>query len=394
VRAYAEGVRVLIGCSIGGAGHLLPLVSVARALRSIGHEPLLLVAPSVADRVAGTELEFVVGDQPAREVVDRIWQRVKARPAADVEYLIDRELFATLATDAMLSRAEILYDEFEPEMIVREPCEYATAIVAHRAGIPQVQIAISQSALEHRVLTHVADVLEGRARGVVDRILKAPYLTSFPESLDPSPWSDTRRFRDDSSAPRPLPDWWPDQPGTPLVYVTFGTVLGHQSEAVEAYRAAIDAVGGLPVRVLLTVGSTPDIEALGPIPSNTHVERWVPQQDVFASAQLVVCHGGSGTTFGALRDGLPLLICPMFADQLSNAELIEAAGAGVRLNNRQAGDNGFRPLQPDDALGLRELIASMLSETSYAGIAEQLAREMAQAPTLDKIFADLTATRG
>jgi hypothetical protein len=55
----------------------------------------------------------------------------------------------------------------------------------------------------------------------------------------------------------------------------------------------------------------------------------VPQQDVLPDAALVVCHGGSGTTFGALAAGVPLVFVPMFADQRPNAERVEELGAGV-----------------------------------------------------------------
>jgi len=53
-----------------------------------------------------------------------------------------------------------------------------------------------------------------------------------------------------------------------------------------------------------------------------HVEAWVPQADALAAATVVVCHGGSGTTFGTLAAGLPLVIVPMFADQPANARLV------------------------------------------------------------------------
>ena len=60
-----------------------------------------------------------------------------------------------------------------------------------------------------------------------------------------------------------------------------------------------------------------------------HVERFVPQADVFGHASLVVTHGGSGTTLGALAAGLPLVVVPLFADQPDNARRVEAVGAGV-----------------------------------------------------------------
>ena len=57
------------------------------------------------------------------------------------------------------------------------------------------------------------------------------------------------------------------------------------------------------------------------------VERWVPQPEALARASLVVCHGGSGTVLGTLAAGIPLIILPLFADQLANARMLAEAGA-------------------------------------------------------------------
>jgi hypothetical protein len=117
--------------------------------------------------------------------------------------------------------------------------------------------------------------------------------------------------------------------------VTFGSVVGGLPEAGAVYRAALQAAGTLPVRVLLTVGSTFDPATLGPIPANAHVEPWVAQEDVLAEAALVICHGGSGTVLGALASGVPLVVCPLFADQSANAGMVQDAGAGVVVTSKR-----------------------------------------------------------
>ena len=113
------------------------------------------------------------------------------------------------------------------------------------------------------------------------------------------------------------------------MYLTLGTVAGSLPEATELYRAALAAVDGLAVRVLVTLGRDGDATSFGTLPANVHAEKWVPQRGVLAQAAVVLCHGGSGTTFGALEVGVPLIIVPLFADQPANGRLLAQAGAGL-----------------------------------------------------------------
>jgi UDP:flavonoid glycosyltransferase YjiC (YdhE family) len=147
----------------------------------------------------------------------------------------------------------------------------------------------------------------------------------------------------------------------------------------------------LPLRVLLTVGNRTDIAGLGPIPENVHVEPWVSQDDVFREASLVICHGGSGTTFGALAAGLPLVIVPLFADQFSNARRVAAAGAGL-LVEPAPGEDGRRPgLVPGDAARVAEAVATVLADPAYTQAAARIAREMASMPPVGQVLEALRA---
>jgi len=375
-------VRILLASSLGGSGHLAPVAAVAAACRSLGHDTLLLVPPSLAAEAGRSGLSFRVGRQPSQAFIDKIWARVRAGGQDADGGLIDRELFADAATRAMLDAARQTCDDWKPDFVVREPCEYASAVAAHEAGITQAQVGISLSAIEWSVLGMVEQVIECHSAGVAEAIAVAPYLSSFPASLDPSPWPVTVRFHRPDPSARSLPEWWPGD-DRPLVYVTFGSVTGHLPEAIGVYRTALDAVGDLPARVLLTVGRSVDIDRLGPVPANTHVEQWVEQRDVLARAELVACHGGSGTTFGALAAGVPLVICPLFADQPRNAALVQTAGAGLVVSGGSDRSGGLRALGPADVAPLREAIERVLGESAYRQAAERISKEMQTTPTLD-----------
>lgn len=184
-------MRVLLATSLGGAGHLEPVAAVGQAVRRLGHEAMVLVPPSVARAARQTGLQHVVGKEPPRSFVDEIWARVRAGPPDAVAGLIDRELFADRCTEAMLGTARVVRDSWQPDLIVREPCEYASAVAAHETGIAHVEVGISLAAIERGVLEMVTPIIERCRPGVAEAIGAAPYVTSFPASLDPSPWPDT-----------------------------------------------------------------------------------------------------------------------------------------------------------------------------------------------------------
>jgi UDP:flavonoid glycosyltransferase YjiC (YdhE family) len=382
-----ETVRVLMGCSLGGEGHLIPLADVGRAIARAGHEVLVLVPPSLAAGADRTGLPYRIGDEPPRAFVDEVWERVRAGPPDAVAGLIDRELFAERCTQSMLPAARELRHDWQPDFVVREPCEYASAVVAHEAGIPHAQVGVSLAALEFDVLAMVAPIIDRFTSGLAAAIAAAPYLSAFPPSLDPSRWPDARRFRPRAAAGVSQPNV--PSAEEPLVYMTFGTVLGHRPEAARVYRTALEAVAGLRARVLLTVGRAIDPSSLGPLPHNTRVGQWVHQDDALREAAAVICHGGSGTTFGALAAGLPVVICPLFADQFHNGRAVQDAGAGIVVGSTATPAGGLRVLVPDDAERLRRAAEAVLDQPAYRDAAVRIACEMASMPTLDDVVSRL-----
>lgn len=322
---------------MGGEGHLLPLVSVGHALRRAGHDAMLVVPPALTASAERSKLRYRVGDEPARAFVDQIWDRLRAGPADAVVGLIDRELFAERCTVAMLPAMRETRDAWRPDVMVREPCEYASAVAAHEAGIPQAQVAISLSEIEFAVRAMVAPVVERFSAGVAAAIASSPYLSSFPPSLDPSRWSDTRRFRivhpDDERS-----TGWAEDRGDPLVYMTFGTVLGE--------------------------------------------------------AALVVCHGGSGTTFGALAAGVPVVMCPLFADQPQNGAVLQRAGAGLVVGGQEEVVGGLGSLGPEHVAALRSGIQQVLGDPAYRAAAGRVAEEIARLPALGVVIEQLVRRGG
>lgn len=361
-------MRVLLTAA-GGTGHLNPLLPLADGFARLGAEIRVVGPPALAELVAATGYRFHARPAIPDADLEPLRARTAELPPDQANLILNRDLFGRLATDATLPVLRALCRDWRPDLVLRDPCEYAAAIIATEQAIPHAQVAISFAEVEFRVVGEVASVLPAR---VITALRTAPYLTRFPAELDPSPFPNTVRFREPPEPVTPLPDWWPGD-ARPLVYLTLGTVTAERRDADAAYRTALAAMAGLDARVLLTTGGHPE---LGPIPSNVHVEPFVPQRDVLAAATVVACHGGSGTTFGALGAGVPLVLLPRFADQPANAHRVAEAGAGIAVD-------------PTDAAAIRTAVGKVLTDMSYRAAAGRIADQLRTQPELDAVVAQL-----
>jgi hypothetical protein len=383
-------VRILAACSLGGAGHLRPLAPFLDEARRAGWETLVAGPLALGPLVEATGHPFRPGGQPAEPLIRPIREKLAVAPPAQASVLGNRELFGRVAAPRMLSAAYRAIRDWRPDVILRDPCEYASAAAAADLGRTAHCVAISLAGAEWGSIEAAGPALEELRPGLTAAVRASPYLTRFPAALDSSPFPRTVRYREPAPAPGGrLPSWWgPAHAGAPLVYATLGTVLGRMSFARECFRAVLDAVAGLPARVLLTTGHGFDPARLPDVPANVHVEQWVDQADVLPEAALVVCHGGSGTTFGALAAGVPLVVVPVFGDQFANGPQVAAAGAGLQVTVT-AGDGaaaGRVPFGRGDSPLIRQAAEAVLHDGGFAERAALIAARMRGAPAIGDLL--------
>lgn len=382
-------MRILAACSLGGAGHFNPLVPFLRAARHREGEVLVVGPPALREMVGAAGFPFRAGGEPPEEEVAAIRERLLVVPPAEASVLGNRELFGRLATEAMLPAMEEVWGDWVPDLVLREPAEYASAVLAARTQTPIAQVAISLAETEAGSIDVAAPALEEHRQGLASRLRAQPYLTRFPASLDPSPFANTGRFHERPGTPVLLPDWWRGS-NAPLIYLTFGTVLGYMSIATETFRMALKAVERTNARVLMTVGRRFDPSTLPSVPANVHVEAWIDQARALKHADLVVCHGGSGTTLAALAAGVPLVIVPLFADQFENARRIAASGAGLVVETAISPET---TASSNAAAQVTASIEAVLRDGTYRDRARGLAAEMAATAPVERVLTRMLSGR-
>ena len=368
-------MRILF-TSTPGSGHLGPLFPFAHALRRAGHEVLVAAPISAQARVERAGLAYLSYADPLERDLAPHWERVAAAGPEEANEIVLGQIFGGVRARAALPGVEIAIDAWRPHVVVRESCEYAGAIAAEARGLPVARVGIGLMLMESLAIRTAAPVLEElRAWVGIEpdpdgrRLDAAPYLTLTPPSLE-APGTNVAspilRFHDAPPRPHSVED--PGEP--PLVYLTFGTVAPTLGLYPQAYRAAIDALADLRLRLVVTVGDAADPAELGPLPDNVRVERWVPQAEILPRAAAMVAHGGFGTTLGALLAGVPQVVVPLFADQPYNAGRIAEIGAGLQA------DAG----RPES---IREGVQRVLGDGSYRAAASAVAREAFSLPPIE-----------
>jgi MGT family glycosyltransferase len=110
-----------------------------------------------------------------------------------------------------------------------------------------------------------------------------------------------------------------------LIYLSLGS-LG--SADVGLMQRLVDVLATSEHRVIVSKGPLADRITLH---DNQTGEAFLPQPAILPQVDLVITHGGNNTVTESLHNGLPMLVLPLFWDQVDNAQRIEETGFGRRL---------------------------------------------------------------
>lgn len=201
--------------------------------------------------------------------------------------------------------------------------------------------------------------------GLLDGCARVLVMTS--PAFDPPPARLPGNVRyvgpvtDDPAWAEPWAAPWPEDDDRPLVLVAMSsTYQAHQG----VLNRVVDALAGLPVRGLVTLGPGLRAGEVSAAP-NVAVVRSAPHAAVLPRAAAVITHAGHGSVMKALAAGVPMVCIPHGWDQGDNTTRVLAAGAGLRASRRA------------QVPALRAAVRRVLDDPSYRAAARRLADALA-----------------
>ena len=366
-------------------GHFFPMLPLAVALRSAGHDvavatsatfcPIVVQHGFTTFPVGLDWIETDFGTLPADKL-----------PPPDTSL---EEFFATvfvqLTGSHMLPDLLALARQWNPDLIVRETTEFSGAVVAEMLGLPHAAVLVgaAPSVFTPELMRLVAVQYNALRRQIglaedpdISTLHTETVLAFAPPGLNdlevPLFSSNIVWLKADAAEDRPeMPALaWIQalgHNGRRVVYATLGTVFNRVPDPF--FQSVLDGLSGQALDVVVTVGPNGDPEAFGVLPPNARVERYVPQTLILERCDVVVFHGGSGTMLGALESGVPVVLVPFAADQPVNARSCEVRGFG-RVLLPEA-------LSPE---AVREAVLDVLDDPAYRREAMSVRDEMRALP--------------
>ncbi|TXS28064.1 macrolide-inactivating glycosyltransferase [Streptomyces sp. gb1(2016)] len=385
--------------SIAAHGHVNPSLEVIRELVARGHRVSYAIPASFAGTVAATGAEPVI--------------YTSVLPTADnpedwgTELIDNIEPFLEDAVQALPQLAGA-FDGDEPDLVLHDITSYPARVLAHRWGVPAVQLwpnlvpwegyaeevgdpataELKQTERGRAYYARFAAWLAGNGLGDLssDDFVARPRrgLVLIPEALQPNADRvDHARFTfvGACQGDRAGQGEWKRPAGAEKVLlVSLGSSF---TDEPTFYRECVKAFGDLPGwHVVLQIGSWVDPSALGDVPDSVEVHSWVPQLSVLKQADAFITHAGAGGSQEGLATATPMVAVPQAVDQFGNADMLQSLGVARHLPKEEA-----------DAASLRAAVLALVDDPDVAArlarIQERMAGEGGSVRAADLIEAEL-----
>lgn len=361
-----------------GEGHLRPLLPLARLAHSSGHDVCVAGGASLATIIADAGLSHAVAGPVSLPAVSATIPRLFELTGRRRALMMLRLGFCGPVATGMADDLLDLFATWRPDVIVREDMDLGAWIAAGQRAIPH--LTVQTTAFRARFWDSIREPISAvrvahglPAEATYDDLLGRVFFTTRSASLRapsgpyPAATRELRPEADDRRPGDPATDPFPARDGRPRVAITLGTVNHGQ---VALMRALIEGAAATGAAVIVAAGTDP--AAFGAVPDGVDVRAYVPISLLVQHADVIAFHGGSGTMLAAAAAGMPMLMTPIAADQLDNAEVCTAAGVA-------------RTIDFDDvsAESVSKALAAMLADGSMGDRSATVAKEIAAMPGPD-----------
>lgn len=176
-----------------------------------------------------------------------------------------------------------------------------------------------------------------------------------------------------------LPDWMNElKKDQPVIWVYPGNmryIKGHDSpfDGMAILQACIEVLGNMNVQVVLSTGHHALPREVLPLPSNFRHMSYVPGIAMAERCDLMIHHGGYGSSQTGLYTGTPAVIIPTYSERESNARRIAASGAGEFVLPETDASGKRKTI---DTSELRTKIERVLSDQSYRRKAGRISEKL------------------
>lgn len=345
-------------------GHLYPMMDVALALRAAGHRVVVQTLADERGRVLAEGLEH----RPIAAAIEALPLRDfrHGNPIAQVRAAFDAWLArAPHEVDDLRATA----DELAPDLLVVDANTWGAAAFAEAQRRPWASFLPYALPVASRDTPafgpgfapprHALDRLRDRAVwGALNAAVRRPlreldalraalgvapigtyeglflradvllYRTAEPFEYPRSHWPASVHAIGPGlwAPPGEAPAWLADLP-RPRVLVSVSTEFQDDGAIVEA---ALAGLADGPGSVIVTTSALDPARFAAPH-DRVRIERTLPHAAVIPEVDVVVTHGGMGTTQRALAAGVPVCVIPWGRDQSESARRAEVCGAGTML---------------------------------------------------------------
>ncbi|MGW1871266.1 nucleotide disphospho-sugar-binding domain-containing protein [Streptomyces mauvecolor] len=357
--------------------HFLPMLPLVRALTGAGHEVLVAGQPDVTGPAGAAGIATATFGEAFHYMDLRRGRRPEGLRPIEV---VGRPPAQQIDGAAQMWRNHapyFLYDylelarEWRADLVLSDHMEFAGPVVAKVLGVPSVW---------HRWgVAPTTTFMLGQTRMWLGPLCERLGLDSVPEPdliLDPAPPTLASTEAPAARPIRPVPH---TGDGTPWTYAAppgrrVAVALGGYTldlDGAPLVRRIVDALaaaGGVEA----VVSAAPEHRAaIGTLPTGMAYSAETAPGLLFPGADLVVHHGGPGSTLAAAALGIPQLVLPQLDETFLAGDKVAAAGAGITLDTAER--------QNSDA-ELADSIRQLLTDSTYTSGAQRLRAEIQDMP--------------